>query len=392
MRRIVAVTLQILIIIAISVGLLELVLRVAAPHLPGQIGVVARYVTTGQPFSEAWTPAWRENRDHFYALRPGIENALQYGSPSVSFRLTTHKLWDDGLPPDEGIGFRTAPVDFAPDVVVVGDSFGFCFTEQADCWVDQLAAMTGDHIVNLSTPVTGSLSHARMIEDFAAPLEPPIVLWQFFGNDFYDDYVLHAWRGDIDPMRTGETVDTGGSWITRNTLIGALLELVATGTWSGLPAGDRAYEPRYSAPYPGGLLKFGKQYELTALDMSRAETQYGLEQTRAALRDAKARVEAWGGALAVVIIPTREEVYSAITGPVMGADQLAILSGAREAMHTLCAEIELPCFDAMDAFSTPEAVTTALYYADDMHLNPNGNRVLAEAVMPWLADLRGAND
>ncbi|KXK50584.1 MAG: hypothetical protein UZ13_02595, partial [Chloroflexi bacterium OLB13] len=75
MRRIVAVTLQILIIIAISVGLLELVLRVAAPHLPGQIGVVARYVTTGQPFSEAWTPAWRENRDHFYALRPGIENA-----------------------------------------------------------------------------------------------------------------------------------------------------------------------------------------------------------------------------------------------------------------------------------------------------------------------------
>ncbi|NOG49097.1 MAG: hypothetical protein HND48_06245 [Chloroflexi bacterium] len=46
----------------------------------------------------------------------------------------------------------------------------------------------------------------------------------------------------------------------------------------------------------------------------------------------------------------------------------------------------------MDAFSTPEAVTTALYYADDMHLNPNGNRVLAEAVMPWLADLGGAND
>lgn len=392
MRRIVSVVLRILVIAVITVGLLEVVLRVAAPRLPGQIGVVARYVTTGQPFSESWTPAWRENRDHFYALRPGIQDALQYGSPSVSFRLTTNKLWDDGLPPDEGIGFRTAPVDFAPDIVVVGDSFGFCFTEQTDCWVDQLAALTGDQIVNLSTPVTGSLSHARMIEDFAAPLEPPIVLWQFFGNDFYDDYVLHAWRGDIAPMTPDASSVEGGSWITRNTVIGALLELLTTGTWSGLPAGDRAYEPRYSAAYPGGILQFGKQYELTALDMTRAETQYGLEQTRAALEDAQARVETWGGTLAVVIIPTREEVYSAITGPVMGPDQLATLTSARESMHTLCAELDLSCFDAADVFSRPEAVSTALYYADDMHLNPNGNRVLAEALMPWLADLRGAND
>lgn len=392
MRRIATIVFRVLLIAALTVALLEVVLRVAAPRLPGQIGVVARYVTTGQPYSETWTPAWRENRDHFYTLRPGIQDALQYGSPSVSFRLTTHKLWDDGLPPDEGIGFRTAPVDFAVDIVVVGDSFGFCFTEQIDCWVDQLAALTGDQIVNLSTPVTGSLSHARMIEDFAAPLEPPLVLWQFFGNDFYDDYVLHAWRGDIAPLTSEDTSDTGGSWVTRHTVTGALIELLTTGTWSGLPAGERAYEPRYSAPYPGGILQFGKQYELTALDMTRAETQYGLEQTRTALRDAKARVEAWGGTLAVVIIPTREEVYSAITGPVMGPDQLATLSSAREAMHALCEELNLPCFDAADAFSQPEAVTTALYYPDDMHLNPNGNRVLAQALLPWLANLRSAND
>ncbi len=392
MRRIATIVFRVLMVAALTVALLEVVLRVAAPRLPGQIGVVARYVTTGQPYSETWTPAWRENRDHFYALRPGIQDALQYGSPSVSFRLTTHKLWDDGLPPDEGIGFRTAPVDFAVDIVVVGDSFGFCFTEQADCWVDQLAALTGDRIVNLSTPVTGSLSHAQMIEDFAAPLEPPLVLWQFFGNDFYDDYVLHAWRGDIAPMTPEDTGDSEGSWVTQHTVTGALIELLTTGTWSGLPAGERAYEPRYSAPYPGGMLQFGKRYELTALDMTRAETQYGLEQTRTALRDAKARVEAWGGTLAVVIIPTREEVYSAITGPVMGPDQLATLSSAREAMHALCRELDLPCFDAADAFSRPEAVTTALYYPDDMHLNPNGNRVLAEALLPWLANLRSAND
>jgi lysophospholipase L1-like esterase len=385
--RALKIVVRVALVILITLVVLEGALRLFAPRLPGQIGVIARYVTTGQPFSEDWTPAWRENRDHYYTLRPGISDALQYGSPSVSFQLTTNKLWDDGLPADEGIGFRTAPVDFAVDATVVGDSFGFCFTEQDDCWVDIWARSAGINIVNLSTPVTGSVSHARMIQDFAAPLEPPLVVWQFFGNDFYDDYVLHVWRGDIESLNSDTADEQHGSWIARQTVVGALAELLTTGTWSGLPAGEKAYQAQFRAPYPGGLLEFGKSYELTALDMSRPENEYGYEQTRQALEEAKAAVEAWGGELVVVIIPTREEVYSEITGPVMGADKLETLESARLAMLDLCAEIAMDCLDPTDELSM-RAQNAALYYADDMHLNAAGNTALAEILQRWLEAIR----
>ena len=161
---------------------------------------------------------------------------------------------------------------------------------------------------------------------------------QFFGNDFYDDYVLHVWRGDIESIESAppEGCETeSGTWLARNTVVGALMELMATGSWSGLPAGELAYQPRFSAPYPGGLLQFGKCYELTALDMSRPENGYGYQQTRQALEGAQATVEAWGGELVIVIVPTREEVYSEITGPMMGTEKLEVLESARIAMLDL---------------------------------------------------------
>ncbi len=379
--------LRIMAVVAITLAVLEGALRLFAPRLPGNTGVIARYITTGQPFSQAWTPAWRENRDHYYTLRPNISDALQYGSPSVSFRLTTHKLWDDGLAPDEGIGFRTAPVDFGVDAVVVGDSFGFCFTEQADCWVDLWAARENLGTVNLSTPVTGSQSHARMIEDFATPLEPPLVVWQFFGNDFYDDYVLDAWQGVIEPALEEAPEDRGGSWIARNTVVGGLLELVTTGTWSGFPEGDKAYQPQYRAPYPGGVLEFGKPYELTALDIRSLENGYGMIKSKEALETAKALVESWGGRLVVVMIPTREEVYSEITEPVMGLKNLVTLAGPRAVMESYCGDLNIACLDpTLDLAVVGK--TTALYYADDMHLNAAGNAALVDILIPWLQTLK----
>jgi hypothetical protein len=228
-----------------------------------------------------------------------------------------------------------------------------------------------------------------MVQDFAAPLEPPLVVWQFFGNDFYDDYVLHIWRGDAESLNPESPSEQGGSWFARETVTGALIELVTTGTWSGLPAGERAYQAHYRAPYPGGVLEFGKRYELTALDMSRPENEYGYDQTRQAVADAKTAVESWGGELVIVIIPTREEVYSEITGPVMGADKLETLETARTAMLDLCAELSIDCLDPTAELSS-HAQNVALYYADDMHLNAAGNAALAEILQGWLETIRDA--
>jgi hypothetical protein len=379
----------VLVITIITLGVLEGGLRLMAPRLGGQVGIIARTITTGSPYPESWTPAWQDSRDHRYTLRPGLQDVLQYGSASVSFQLTTHKLWDDGLPADEGIGFRTQPVDFGVDAVVVGDSFGFCFTEQRDCWVDHLAQDYSLGIVNLSTPVTGSLSHARMLADFGAPLTPPLVIWQFFGNDFNDDYGLLEWRGDIEaiPDSLSSLPEVEAPYLSSTFVTAALIEYLLTGRWSALPDNERDFTAQATVMVEGRPLSIGKPYELKALNMARPANQFGATQTMQALEEAKSRVEAWGGTLVVVMIPTREEVYARWVEPVLSTAGLNALRSAREEMNGLCLSIDLMCLDATEGLTQRAESGAWLYYSDDMHLNADGNFALSEILGGWLEGL-----
>lgn len=383
MRKLVRITGIILLNIIVIALLLEILLRLTAPILPGSAGIAARWVTTGKPFAEEWTPAWQQNRDHYWALRPNLDNVLQYGSPSVSFHLSTAELWDGG------IGFRaTVPIDYEVHSVVVGDSFGMCFTERPDCWVEQLADNLSLNIVNLSQPVTGTSSHFRILRDFGQPLQPPLVVWQFFGNDFNDDYGLAVFREDIesleDESEIAQSTEAQG-W----SALYAVLETLITGRFSGVPDSESAFVKPYRATYGNDnehTLQFGGAYELQALDMSREQNQIGYALSQESFAEAQNLVSAWDGELVIVIIPTREEVYAEVTMPIMGETEIARLQSARDAMHTICAELELHCFDLYDIFQEYAQNGEALYYADDMHLNPYGNAILAQALADWLHD------
>ncbi len=369
-----------LLIIAI---LLEVLLRVFAPSLPGAVGVAVRWVTTGQPYQEEWTQAWQQNIDHYWTLRPNIDNALQYGSPTVSFTMSTVELWDDA-----GIGFRTDPVDFFVDAVVVGDSFGMCFTERSDCWVEQFAQQSGLGVVNLSQPVTGTTSHLRILRDFGVPLletnPEPLVIWQFFGNDFNDDYGLAVFRDEIEPIETEKSQDTE---VRQWSALVAVAQTLFTGQFVGVPDSEALFLKPYRATYgENNILQFGGEYERNALDMSREINQIGYDYSVTAFEEAQAIVEDMNGTLLVVIIPTREEVYGDITAPIMGEDELAKLTSARTAMLDLCEELSITCFDAYSALVEVANEGEALYFSDDMHLNPYGNQVLAEALADWLAE------
>ncbi|MCU0514776.1 MAG: hypothetical protein MUE40_19655 [Anaerolineae bacterium] len=371
----------VLVNVALVALLLEGALRLAADRLPGRLAAAARYAQTGQLYAQDWTPAWQSNPDHTYILKPGLTDVLQYGSPSVSFRLTTIELWAGG-----GVGFRTRPIDYFVDAVVVGDSFGLCFTEQAACWVEQLPGyfVPPFGIVNLSQPVTGSTSHARILADFGAPLRPPLVIWQFFGNDFNDDYGLSTFGTDPAPADAVTAAPGPGDWLQRHSVAAAVLATALTGALPGLDGSARLFEEAYSVPVGGEVLRFGAPYEQQALDMALPRNQAGLALSRQALRAAREQVNAWGGRLAVVIIPTREEVYAPLTEPIMGAAALDKLRSARAAMQGLCVELALPCYDALAALQAhPDEL---LYYSDDMHLNPRGNSVLAAALAGWLVE------
>jgi lysophospholipase L1-like esterase len=372
--------------VVIVVVFLEVGLRLFTPILPEQLATVARRVSTGQPYAQDWTPAWQTNADHYWILKPGIENELQYGSPTTPFRLTTIELWAGG-----GVGFRTRPVDFFVDAVVVGDSFGMCFTEQADCWVEQLATHFQPPlgIVNLSQPVTGTTSHGRILADFGAPLTPPLVIWQFFGNDFNDDYGLAVLRDEV-PEITEQPISQADAplieWLRRNSVAYAVIETVFTGQFKGVSDYDKLFIKPHTVKIGDDILQFGAGYEQQAMDMFREQNQIGLRYSREAFQKAQDLVETWAGQLVVVIIPTREEVYAQLTEPIMGEESLAKLTSARDAMHDLCDELDMLCYDPLEDFTQRAQAGEMLYFADDMHLNPHGNAVLAKLLAAWLKE------
>ncbi len=364
-------------------------MRAFAAQLPAQLRPIANMVLYGTPYAEPWQAAWIRNPDHYFILKPGLVDALQFGSPQVRFHVSTLELWPGG-----GIGFRTRPVDYFVDAVVVGDSFGFCFTEREDCWVTRLEAQTGQGLVNLSLPGTGSRSHTLVLRDFGQPLAPPLVIWQFFGNDFNDDYGLARARGEADPADPAEaaaqaapahTPDMGLlMWLRQRSVLVALLHAVLVDERAYLTPEARQFEERYETQLPSGeRLRFGQPYEPQAMDMTRPANQAGFAISRAALSEARDLVAGWGGRMVIVLLPTREEVYDGYTAAAMG-DELAALRGARLAMQELCADLALMCYDALADLQAAAVTQGLLYYADDMHLNPAGNRVLARSLHRWL--------
>jgi hypothetical protein len=132
------------------------------------------------------------------------------------------------------------------------------------------------------------------------------------------------------------------------------------------------------------VLKFGEAYEQQVMAMDDPRNQAGLAFTRDSLSKANSTVEAWGGTLAVILIPTREEVYADLTAPIMGQQALARLSSPRETMLALCDELDLLCFDPLPLLQDYAQQGQLLYYSDDLHLNPLGNAVLSPLIWRWL--------
>ena len=366
------------------IALLEVGLRALRPALPPRLQEMVNIAATGSPFAEPWQRAWIRNPDHYFILKPGLMSEPQYGTPRLRFHVSTIELWPGG-----GVGFRNRPVDYFVDAVVLGDSFTFCFTERSDCWVTRLEAETGLGLVNLGLPVTGSHSHWLILRDFGKFYQPPLVIWQFFGNDFNDDYGLFVANGTLEPAeppaRLPEDAD-GVTGLRSRSALYAVLETLLTGRRNYDDPVAQGFEDRYALTLPSGeRLQFGQTYEPLAMDMSRPANQAGREISRAAFSMANNLIATWGGRLAVVLVPTREEVYRELTGAALGADLDRIIS-ARLAMLELCAELDLLCYDALADLQARASAGRLLYYEDDLHLNPLGNQVFAELLAGWLRE------
>lgn len=360
--------------------LLEVLLRVLFFSLPPRLQLVLEHVKL-TPFGDTRLmpdPIWQADIDYLTIARP-VQDYDQYGSAGVRFKVTTESLWG------QRGAFRTtqAAVDRHVDGVAVGDSFTFCFTDEADCWVQRLGILTDRNLINLGVVSTGSVSHLRVLEAFSAPLKPPLVLWQWYGNDANEDYGLARLRDETPALSDEAGPSPSLAWLDENSAVYVLLRLIA-GQDEDYEDSLQFLDPETAAQ--GKIrLGFGRPYLWGAFDLSLPTNVYGWERSQQALRDARALVQTWGGSLVVLLMPTKEQVYRDLAEPLIGADHMALLDATYAAMLDFCAQTDLTCIDLLPVFQAHAQAGEQLYYTTDIHLNAEGNAVLADALAAWLA-------
>jgi len=360
--------------------LAEILLRLLFFSLPPRMQLVLDEVHK-TPFTGSKLlpdPIWQPDTEYLTITRP-VHDYTAYGTAEVRFKVSTETLWGSR------VAFRTRQelVDRYVDGVAVGDSFTFCFTEENQCWVQRLGQLTNRNLINLGLVSTGSVSHERVLAHFGMPLKPPLVIWQWFGNDANEDYGLASLRGETtvtspNPPPPIPTLN----WWDKNSAVYVLLKLYL-GSESQFDASLQFLDSQYANK--GNIrLAFGRPYLWNAFDMSLPNNLDGWARGQQAFLEARDMVESYGGTLVIILMPTKEQVYRDLSEPLLGQDKLSLLDKPYQMMLDFCQQQGLTCIDLLPILQKYAAAGEQLYYTTDMHLNARGNEMLAQELAAWL--------
>lgn len=372
----------------VALLMIEIGLRLLYGSLPMTLQIALRDVRM-TPFSNqrlAPPPLWQSDTDYQTIMQPGAVNSLQAGSPIVLFHVDSYAWWNGR------VGFRSPqPQNGIVDAIALGDSHTFCFTEVQDCWVNYVAQQNGLNLSNLGQPVTGSLAHARLYEDFVAKPDlklgqPKLVLWQFYGNDYNDDYGLAALNGTAKslPVAVATVPPLPQSplaiWLREHSVVYALLSALLRGRDEGV---EMFVDP-YRVVVDKLDISFGQSYLRDAFDMTQPRNLEGEQFSHEAILKTRATVEKNDGKFMIILVPTKEEVYRPLTEPKMGKAAVDALAAPRLRLLDFCAAQQLTCFDLLPALQIQADQKIQLYFPTDPHLNVEGNRVVGTAISEFL--------
>jgi hypothetical protein len=380
LERLAAITFGLL----LAWALIEIMLRLAYPTLPDFAQWALRDLRKS-PFTESrLLPIliWQQDPTYGVISRPNNHEELYVLSTNGALPVITSNWFD----PASQVGFRVPAPDWTPrqpiDALAIGDSFTFCYTAVADCWVTHLAADREWSIINMGMVSTGSISHLRILRDFGVPMQPRLVIWQWYGNDFGDDVWLST--GDAgalvsnSPTAFGCTHDAPlAAWLRDNSGV----YTIAT---SFLCVRNVGFSTSYHLIDGAITMGYGDRYTLQSLDMTDPRNIQGMTLTQDALREARDLLLGQGIDLLLLLIPSKEEVYHKWTVDMLGVEVIDALGEGRRQILAFCGAESLHCFDATDALTEAANQGQQLYWSEDLHLNERGNAVLADALLMFL--------
>ncbi len=360
--------------------LLEVFMRVGFDALPPETQAVIQHVRR-VPWDEEHLITvlpFMGSREFHARIPPGLENQrVHWGDAKFTY---------DTIAPWEGAteGFRTNPPEWPMDIIAVGDSFTFCWTDFEDCWVERLHLDFGWHVMNFGVPGTGSMAHRNILGVYGPPMEPKMVIWQWFGNDYEDDYDFAVMRGEIGtplnaPQFTVEAVPDYGKLAEYSTVYRWLRDWI---------------EKKINPPEDVKDLSLtinGREIlvadSLYSYDFKYESVQFGWDETIRAFEETQALVDEMGAELVIILFPTKEEAYAKyITAEYLDPAYLDMLTQGRQRLLQVCEERGWHCIDMMPPFQAAIDAGQTVYYAFDLHLDASGNKIVSDVVGNYLID------
>lgn len=311
-------------------------------------------------------------------LEPGIEDR-EVRWHDARFTFDTGTVWDGHV-----IGLRTEGPEWPLDILAFGDSFTFCWTAVEDCWVQRLGSDYGWHTVNAGLPGTGSGGQLALIRDIAEPLQPGLVVWQWYPNDLLDNYHLARFNDETPALDVppGPPPAPEPSGIARYSAVIWLLELLLSPQED-----DDPYQHNQRVAVDERELLVTTSEYTTPYSLDYAAVEYGWERNLDVLTQGHEYVtEQVGAEMLFVLLPLKEEAYAEALADDLGTEYLLELAESRRMMIDLCAENGWHCIDPLPAFQTAIENGESVYYALDFHLDPSGNRILAQLIRDYVVE------
>ncbi len=246
----------------------------------------------------------------------------------------------------------------APDVLILGDSFTFCWMDSDECLVAHLNAH-GWRALSAAVLGSGSTAQLGVLRNLLPSLRMRLVIWQWYYNDADDNCRFEQRAAIIQALaETSERPPVVGSGIGQYSALARML-----GNWLRW----RAFAPPQPPPDA-----FARSSELPCeSDMASVLNDYDVGIALAAEQ---------GVTVIIALVPYIDEIEGA-----QGADSpLEEASQLRQALLAHCAARRYHCVDPSEAFRAAHQRGQLIYDRADLHLNVYGNRLFAEALIAYI--------
>ena len=369
---------------------LELFMRMGFDVLPanvqGELQSVRRWPWNEEPFVRP-VPLIN-SRTYQTHIDPGLRDfAVRWHD--ARFTFNTRAIWD-GHP----LGLRNEDEPQWPlDIVAFGDSFTFCWTAYEDCWVQKLVQDYGWRVTNAGLSGTGSGGQLTLMQELAEPLQPRVIIWQWYPNDITDEFVLSWLREETEWLEWPHAAPPipPAEGLAQYSALYRLLDRYVLN-----PDDDPEYEYNQIVTVNDHDLSVVSGEFPHPFSFNYTSATYGWEhhinyrmegvaylQTLCQRDDNSLCIE-----MVMVFVPTKEEAYAEfLEDGALDADYLASIGESRRRMLALCEAEGWRCLDATPVFQ--EAIRqdrATVYYATDFHLDASGNQLLADVVADYLIE------